>query len=154
VRGRLLNARRPISVFAAAAFLALAAIGAWRSFDGVWTSVGTERLAYRGMTPFDRENAAAGGLADTRVLDFWAERVHRGDRYFLNVPPSTKTQPQWFALLSQITGYYLVPAVRVNEPQRANVVLSWGRAPARAGLSLRSSVKLSGIDASVSRVAR
>ena len=77
-----------------------------------------------------------------RAVAFWASSVHRSNRYYLNMPSATKTNSSWGQLLSEIAGYYLVPATQVAEPARATVVLSWGRKPARAGLRLASSVKL------------
>jgi hypothetical protein len=148
-----LRAGRPVSAYVAGVFLVLAAIAAWQSFGGLWTTVGTERLQYRGMTPLARVEASTWGLADPGVLDFWHAHLRRGDRYFLNVPPSTKAISNWLPVLGLLTNYYLVPAERVLEASRATVVLSWGLPPRRAGVRLTSTTRDGHTDAFISRVA-
>jgi hypothetical protein len=143
----LITARRPTALCVVVVFAGLAAIAAWRSFESVWTPVGQQRLSYSKLSAVERDHSAGLGLADLRVFYFWASRVHRGDRYYLNVKPASAP------VLSELAGYYLVPAERVIEPKRATVVLSWDRKPSAAGLRLRSSTRFSGVDATFSRVA-
>jgi hypothetical protein len=136
-----------------AAFVALAALAGWHSFRPSWTEVGTERLAYRNLTPLEREHTAVGGLADPRALDFWKAGLHRGDRYFLNVAPTHENIAGWPLVLALVAGYYLVPGIGVAQADHANVVLSWDEPPKRAGVPLVSTKRLSGSDVSISRVA-
>ncbi len=149
------NARRPIGVLAAVAFLALAGIGGARSFERVWTEVGQERLAYRVLTPLQREQTSISALADPRVLDFWKLHLRRGDRFYLNVAPThPNIAAAWPAVLSLVAGYYLVPGIGVSDAQHATVVLSWDQPPSHAAVPLASTVKLPGFDVAFSRVAR
>jgi hypothetical protein len=148
VRPPPIDARRAFGLSAVALFVLLAAIGTWRSFDSVWTTVGQQRLAYSKLAPVERDDSAAQGLTDLRVFYFWAGRVHRGDRYYLNVNPVAAP------VLSEIGGYYLIPSERSLDPKRATVILSLDRRPAAAGVRLAASVKVPvpGIDATFSRV--
>jgi hypothetical protein len=146
------NARRPVSALVAAAFAFVVVIAVWHSFGGLWTTVGTERLQYRGMTLQGRVQASTWGLADVRVLQFWKDRLRKGDRYYLNSPATTPTVPSWLALLGLISNYYLVPAERVLEARNATVILSWNLPPRRAGVPLAATTKLAGADVSISRV--
>jgi hypothetical protein len=154
VRATFQNARQPISVLAVAAFVALAALAGWHSFRGSWNEVGSERLAYQSLTPLDREHAAVQALADPRALDFWKDHLRRGDRFYLNVAPThTNIAAGWPAVLALVAGYYLVPAIGVAQADHATVVLSWDEPPRRAGVPLRSTTRLPGLDVSFSRVA-
>jgi hypothetical protein len=152
VRPTLQNVRLRTSLIAVVAFLLLAAVGSWREVGSSWSNVAKQRVAYRGLTPLDRQNASSAGVADPRVLDFWAERVHRGDRYYLNVLPSTRDFAEWPQVVGEIAGYFLAPATQVADPARATVVLSWDEHPGLVGLAFASSVTLPGTEVSVSRV--
>jgi hypothetical protein len=161
MRRSLSDARRPMSALLAAAFISVAGLGSWRTFDAVWTTVGQQRLAYEHMTPLDREHTAVGALADPNVLDFWKSHLHRGDRFYLNIAqkhPGITAWPKespWPAILGLIADYYFIPAYGVNEVKDATVVLSWDAPPSRAGARLASTekLKLPGFNVSFSRVA-
>jgi hypothetical protein len=162
MRLTLSNARMPLSVALAVAFIAVAGLGGWRTFHEVWTSVGTQRLVYEKLTPLDREHTAVGALADANVLDFWKARLHRGDRFYLNIAqkhPGITAWPKespWPAVLGLIADYYFIPAYGVNDVRSANVVLSWDARPARAGVPLASTERfgLPGYTVFFSRVAK
>jgi len=154
VLATLQNVRKPAGVLAVVAFVAIAALAGWHSFDGSWTEVGQQRLAYQAQTPLDREHAAVGALADPRVLDFWKSHLQRGDRFFLNVTPThANIAAGWPAVLALVSEYYLVPAFGVAQADHANVILSWDEPPSRANVPLSSSVKLPGLNVTFSRVA-
>jgi hypothetical protein len=148
------NVRSRTGLIAVVAFVLLAGAGSVRGLDRTWTGVAKQRAADRRLTPLDRQNASAVGVADPRVLGFWAERVHRGDRYYLNVLPSTPGYPEWPQVVGEIAGYFLTPATQVTDPGRATVVLSWDEDPADVGLPFSSSATLPGTEVSVSRVGR
>jgi hypothetical protein len=141
------------SLIGVVAFVLLAAVGSWREAGSTWSSVAKQRVLYRGLTPLERQNASSAAVADPRVLDFWSEHVHRGDRYYLNLLPATPGfDVGWPQVVGEIAGYFLTPATQVANPARATVVLSWDEDPARVEVPLASSVPLPGTEVSVSRV--
>jgi hypothetical protein len=145
---------RRASLIGVVAFVLLAAVGGWREAGSSWTTASKQQAAYRDFTPLDRQNASSRQVADPRVLDFWAERVHRGDRYYLNLLPETSGfGTAWPQVVGEIAGYFLTPATQVVDPARATVVLSWDEDPARVEVPLASSETLSDTQVSVSRVA-
>jgi hypothetical protein len=162
MRHTLSDVRVPLSALLVAVFIAVAGIGSWRTFHAVWTTVGQQRMVYEQLTPLDREHTAVGALADPNVLDFWKSRLHRGDRFYLNIAqkhPGITAWPKespWPAILALIADYYFLPAYGVAQAKDANVVLSWDAAPKRAGVPFASTerLKLPGFDVAFSRVAK
>ncbi len=143
-----MRAQRLIALCAVLTFSVLAALGAWRAYDAVWTSVGQQRLGYRTLSAEGRNDAAALGVTDLRAFTFWAAHVHRGDRYYLNAQPAS------MATVIEVAGYYLVPAEPELDPKRATVILSFDRPPADAGVRLSSTLQVPGTGSTFSRVAQ
>ena len=153
MRRALRHERVRISLIGVVAFALLAAVGSSREASATWSSVAKQRALYNDLTPLERQNATSAVVADPRVLDFWSERVHRGDRYYLNLLPATQGfGAGWPQVVGEIAAYFLAPATQVADPARATVVLSWDEDPARVEIPLASSVVLPGTEVYVSRV--
>lgn len=140
-----------------ARLIAIAVVGGlfWSgisAFDSRWSFVGTERIRYAADPAQPGDLRFMAGLYETSVLEFWRANVHRGDRYYFNVPPSTPSFSDLPSGLSMVAGYALLPAERVLRPEQATVILTSGVDPNIPGLTYSSTV--TNAHATVSRVQR
>ena len=65
---RFKDVRPSALALVAVAFMAVAAVGSWRAYDGIWTSIGQQRLADRVLTARSVRTAQREDYADMRVI--------------------------------------------------------------------------------------
>ena len=122
------------------------------SFRERWDAVGQQRLKWA-ATPVQPDDLGyTTGAYDPGTLVFWRENVHRGDRYYLNVPKSSTSFPDLASALSMIAGYALLPGQRVLDPRDATVILTSTVDPKLPGVRYQSTITNGA--AAVSRVQR
>lgn len=134
------------------------------SFVSIW--IGGSRILpqlrsiheqYAPVSAYDAARTASGWWGfDARAFDFYRAHLRRQDRYFVQTPAGSPwgTIDQGTAV-RQYAAFWLVPAVQVEEPSQANVVLSYGADPSALGVKFASVAHISGrLDIAVARLAQ
>jgi hypothetical protein len=67
------------------------------------------------------------------LYDFWRSRVRRGDRFYLAARSESARSLERPLIVRSYAAYWLLPAVEVRRPQRANVILTYRVDPKRFG---------------------
>jgi hypothetical protein len=126
---RSLARLQPARVVATAA-VALALVSAWHSGGRVWSLIESDHATYSAFTPRERvyEPAAGVGL-DGDIFAFFADFVTRGDRFYVQVDQGHTPD-----LVRMLAGYWLLPAVEVDDLSKATVVISYFDDPSTLGL--------------------
>jgi hypothetical protein len=115
-------------VLAVAVFVALALSSVMRTWSGTWDTFKHERATLAAQpAPAPLDFAARGAGVDPGVLDFFAARLRPGDRYTFQVPANLPAAS--FQALIEISALALLPAIRVEDLNSANVVLSYNADP-------------------------
>jgi hypothetical protein len=120
--------RRSTIVTAVAVAVALAS--AWHSALHVWDRIAGDHAAFTAYSPADRIHAPASSVqVDGQIFDWYAQHLARGDRFYVQV--DAQHDPGWVRMLA---GYYLLPAVEVESPDQATVVISYFTNPNTLGI--------------------
>ena len=128
-----------IATFALVAlFVAVSLFSVTNAFRTDWLGLSEDRHAYEGLSPKDQAHAPGDHIPlPVDVFDFYRDRLHRGDRYFLQVQPGAFGNVDKPTAVSTFARFYLLPAVLVDDLLRATVVLSWDADPRALGLPYR-----------------
>jgi hypothetical protein len=139
---------------AAAAALAVALASGAKDYHGTWRWLSGQRSQFAKLSPADR--AAEPGTAQllpVDAFDYFRAALHRGDRYFLAVEPGAFTAGVSREQAGRIFGrYYLLPAIQVESPAKAEFVLTVGIDPHTLGVPLGPVQKFAGGNYFVARV--
>jgi len=139
---------------AAVAALAVALASGVKDYRGTWHWLSGQRSQFARLSAQDR--AAEPGTAQllpVDAFDYFRARLHRGDRYYLAVEPGAFTAGVSREQAGRIFGrYYLLPAVQVETPAKADVVLTVGIDPHTLGVPLGTVEKFAGGNYFVARV--
>lgn len=128
----------------------------------LWTLPGTLRFlasqhsAYADLTR-EQPNVVPQfqGLLPLDTERFFAARLRRGERYYLQVAPGRYfTGVDLPTAVRTFGRFLLLPAIAVTDPRQAEVILSVGTDPRTLGLRLGRVERLEGRAASVARVRR
>ncbi|HJU46557.1 MAG TPA: hypothetical protein VJ689_00380 [Gaiellaceae bacterium] len=88
------------------------------------------------LSPHEREQAYGAAVPlQMEIFDFYKRLLRPGDRYYLQVlngPFSTFADKR--TVVTKVGNLYLMPALQVQDPRRADVILSWEQDPADLGL--------------------
>jgi hypothetical protein len=117
--------------------IALAALSCVLHIREDWQRLGDGRARDAALSTSERARTPIEGLPlPSNVFDFYRDRLHRGDRYYLQVLESGFGP---FAdlptIVATVSRFYLLPAVQVATLAEANVVLSWEADPGLLGVS-------------------
>lgn len=142
----------------AAALLAVVALAsAARTLPESWRFLDREHSQFEGYTAQDRMEAAAyaNGIP-VDAYNFFRAHLERGDRYYLAAPEGASStggvgRP---AVLQAFARYYLLPAISVESPAEAAVVVTVGTDPATLGVPLGAIVRDGENPFWVARIAR
>ena len=130
--------RAAVAVCAALALLssALTLPDTWRWLSDQRSDLGRLGPADRIQAPGFNSRLPVGGF------DFFRANVRRGDRVFVLARPGTTVRGVDFPTGARtFARYYLLPAVVVERPEDATVVVGVGRDPAELGLDYRSELR-------------
>ncbi len=147
---------RTMRLLAVALFLVVAVLSitttAWRT---VRISQ-SDRETYGDLTPEQRVSAAADAIPlRIDIFDFFRDRLRPDDRYYLQVAPSNFGNVDKETAVETFGRYYLLPAVLVEDPKDADVVLAWDENPNDLGLDYEPPFDRAGVqDVYVARVRR
>jgi len=139
---------------AAAAALAVAFASGVKDYHGTWRWLSGQRSQFAKLSAQDR--AAEPGTAQllpVDAFDYFRARLHRGDCYYLAVEPGAFVAGVSREQAGRIFGrYYLLPAVQVETPAKADVVLTVGVDPHTLGVPVGPVQKFAGGNYFVARV--
>ena len=131
---------------AAGAALVVALASGVKDLPGTWRWLSGQRSQFAKLSAGDR--AAEPGTAQllpVDAFDYFRAALRRGDRYYLAVEPGAFTAGVSREQAGRIFGrYYLLPAVQVDTPAKADVVLTVGVDPHALGVPLGPVRKFSG----------
>lgn len=101
-----------------------------------WRRLGDGRARDAALSTSERTHAPIDALPlPSNVFDFYRDRLHHGDRYYLQVLESGFGP---FAdlptVVATVARFYLLPAVQVATLAEADVVLSWEADPGLLGV--------------------
>lgn len=112
--------------------------------------------AYAPLTAAERARSYGNAVPlDMEIFDFYKRHLRAGDRYYmqvLNSPFSTFADKR--TVVTRVGRLYLLPAVQVERPAEADVILSFERDPAELGLRYAEQIRAGLQLIFVSRVAR
>lgn len=116
------GARRLIIIIVAVVFAATALASSLRTLPDTVDQLEAAERTYSALDADGRR--FAGAPVDLRPVTFFAGQVRAGDRYLLRIHPSVDAGTG--DALSQYLRYQLLPAVQVDTPDQASVVLLFG----------------------------
>ena len=142
--------------FAALAVLAVALASGLKELPGTWRWLSGQRSQFAHLTAQEREEEpGTAQLLPVDAFDFFRTKLREGERYYLAVTPGNFTSGVSRAQAGRIFGrFYLLPAVQVDSPQKAQVVLTVGVDPRSLGVPLGRVEKFSGGNYFAAQVAR
>jgi len=123
--------RTVVNVGAAVAAVVLLAVTTVRVLGPTLDHMRDERARFVGMTSSQRERAY-GELIPLRmdVFDFYRSFLRPGDRYWVQVEPTPfSTFGTKADIVRGVGRMALLPAVEVERPKDADVILSWDSDP-------------------------
>ena len=89
------------------------------------------------------------------LFQWYREQLRRGDRYYLHGAPGGFGQFADLRTTVRAVGrLYFLPAVEVDDPAEANVIVTWGADPSELGLEFQSQRQAGQQPYYVSRVER
>jgi len=132
--------------FAALAVLAVALASGLKELPGTWRWLSGQRSQFEHFTAQEREQEpGTAQLLPVDAFDFFRTKLREGERYYLAVTPGNFTTGVDRAQAARIFGrFYLLPAVQVASPQKAQVVLTVGIDPRSLGVPVGPVEKFSG----------
>jgi hypothetical protein len=146
---------------AACAVAALAALGValasgFKELPGTWNWLSGQRSQFEHLSARERaEEPGTAQLLPVDAFDFFRSKLQEGDRYYLGVKRGGFSAGVDRATAGRIFGrFYLLPAVQVDSPAKADVVLTVGVDPHSLGVELDDVEKYGGGNYFVARVKR
>jgi hypothetical protein len=128
---------RTLRLVLAGLLAATALASTLKTYPESWRFLNREHAQFSGYTAQDRLEAAAyaNGIP-IDAFNFFRSHLRRGDRFYVNAPPSASFTPgvDRSAALQTFGRYYLLPAIAVTTPAQATVVLSVGEDPKTLGI--------------------
>lgn len=120
---------------AVALFFAVALFSVTNTYRFDWAVMHDDRIAYENLTAQERVHAPGDHIPlRMDIFDFYRDRLRRDDRYFFLVPPGRFGTIDKPTAVKTFGRFYLLPAVLVDDPLRATVILSWDIDPRALGL--------------------
>jgi hypothetical protein len=158
LRRRLAHTKGGLRLLRLAVVTAFLAIGVHSTIHTLPTVRADVRAWYAGGRPLSQSQRALGaeysGVMSPAIFDFWRANLRPHDRYYVLVPEVVGSLTGYPVLVDQVAGFALLPAVQVQRPSQADVVVAWGRPLRDAHVPLRRTVRDAPDSASVARTAR
>jgi hypothetical protein len=101
----------------------------------MWRYMASDYRSYSALSGLERRHAPIDHIPlPSDVFDFYADRVHKGDRIYLQIHPHS-ARPD---AIEAAARFYLLPAVVVPDLADANMIVSYFEDPAQLGVPLLS----------------
>ena len=122
---------------------ALALLSSALTLPDTWAWLSDQRSDLERLGPADRVQAPGfNNRLPVGGFDFFRANVRRGDRVFVVARPGTTVRGVDFPTGARtFARYYLLPAIVVERPEDATVVVGIGRDPSELGLEYRSELR-------------
>ena len=150
------GARRASAAAVAVAALVIALVSGVRDVSGTWDWLSGQRKQFDHFSA--RERAQEPGTAQflpVDAFDFFRSHVGEGDRYYLAVTKGGFAAGVDRATAGRIfSRYYLLPAIQVDTPAKADVILAVGVDPHTLGVPVGPVEKYPGGNYFAARVRR
>jgi len=126
--------------------LAIALASGLEELPGTWRWLSGQRSQFVHLSAQERaEEPGTAQLLPVDAFEFFRTQLDRGDRYYLAVESGGFAAGVDRATAGRIFGrFYLLPAVQVDTPAKADVVLTVGIDPHSLGLRLERVSKFPG----------
>jgi hypothetical protein len=141
---------------AALATLAVALASGLKDLPGTWDWLSGQRSQFEHLSTRDRaEEPGTAQLLPVDAFDFFRSKLRGGDRYYLAVKRGGFSAGVDRATAGRIFGrFYLLPAIQVDSPEKADAVLTVGIDPHSLGVAVDGVEKYGGGNYFVARVRR
>lgn len=128
------------------AVVAIALASGLKDLSGTWGWLTEQHRQFAGLSATDREQEpGTSQLLPVDAFDFFRSQLKEGDRYYIAVTHGGFASGVDRATAGRIFGrFYLLPAVQVDAPAKADVVLTVGVDPHTLGVPLGPVAKFSG----------
>lgn len=119
---------------------ALALVSTALTLPDTWSWLSEQRRDSEGLSAVDRFQAAGfNNRLPVGGFDFFRANVKRGDRVYVHARTGTSVRGVDFPTAARtFARYYLLPAIVVDDPRTATVVVAVGRDPRELGLRFRT----------------
>lgn len=133
-----MSARAVAAVHAAlaAGFVLLALASVAKTLPPTWQWLGEQRAASEALTEVDRIEAPGyNSFLPVEAYNWFRANLRADDRYYLLAPAGRSFRGVDLPTASRtFARYYLLPALLVEDPRKATIVLSLGPRPEALGL--------------------
>ena len=150
------RARTASSAAAAVAALVIALTSGLKELPGTWRWLSGQRTEFESFTDFQRmQEPGTAQLLPVDAFDFFRSKLGESDRYYLAVRSGGFAAGVDRATAGRIfSRFYLLPAIQVDSPANADVVLTVGVDPHSLVVPLGPVSKFSGGNYFAARVKR
>jgi len=140
-------------VAAVAAFVVAIGSGI-NDFPNTWDWLSKQHAQFAHLSPAERaQEPGTAQLLPVDAFDFFRSQLRQGDRFYIAASRGGYEAGVDRATASRIFGrFYLLPAVQVDDPSKADVVFTVGVEPHTLGVPLEHVEKFSGGDYYAARV--
>jgi hypothetical protein len=140
----------------ALAALVIALVSGLKDLPGTWDWLSGQRDQFEHLSAAERaREPGTAQLLPVDAFDFFRSKLREGDRYYLAVTKGGFSTGVDRATAGRIfSRFYLLPAIQVDVPEKANVVLTVGVDPHTLGVPLERVEKFSGGNYFEARVRR
>ena len=148
---------RPLFCGAAAlTTLAIALASGLKDVPGTWRWLSRQRSQFAHLSPQERaQEPGTAQLLPVDAFDFFRSKLRSGERYYLAVKGGTFITGVDRATAGRIFGrYYLLPAIQVDDPAKADTIFTVGVDPHTLGVPLGPVEKFPGGNYFEARVQR
>jgi hypothetical protein len=128
---------------AVAICVALAIASSALTLPDTWRWLSEQRSDLEALTPADRVQAPGfNNRLPVGGYEFFRANIRRGDRVFVLARPGTTVRGVDFPTGARtFARYYLLPAIVVERPEEATVVVGIARDPDELGLTYKSTLR-------------
>jgi hypothetical protein len=128
---------------AVAICVALALASSALTLPDTWRWLSEQRSDLEALTPADRVQAPGfNNRLPVGGYEFFRANIRRGDRVFVLARPGTTVRGVDFPTGARtFARYYLLPAIVVERPEEATVVVGIARDPDELGLTYKSTLR-------------
>ena len=128
---------------ALAVCVALALASSALTLPDTWRWLSDQRSQLEALDPLDRVQAPGfNNRLPVGGYDFFRANIRRGDRVFVLARPGTTVRGVDFPTGARtFARYYLLPAIVVDRPEEATVVVGIARNPNELGLTYKSTLR-------------